>query len=192
MSRDSALVQHMLSHPGHSFDATSAELIWKTRNKYESQLVEAACINRFSSCNISKGEVRMTPAMATFSTYIADMHRHLGNNITPYGHGSTPNTSQPPTTSHGPSAQSPPTSIHTSGVHVSPISQSFNSGIVGSSPPLATSNPHPLHSSNYSVSGHSSSSVSRSHRSQTLHSTTSTNSSISGHSRSSIQIPTPY
>ena len=68
----------MLSYPGHRFDATSAKLIWKTHSKYESQLVEAACINRFPSCNISKGEIRMTPAIATFTTYIAGLHRQLG------------------------------------------------------------------------------------------------------------------
>ena len=64
MSMSSALVHHKTSHPGHDFRTSEAKLIWKTHNKYESQLVEASCISQFPSCNISKGEIRVSPAMA--------------------------------------------------------------------------------------------------------------------------------
>ena len=69
-----AMIEHSREHPGHRFDLTSARLIWNTHNKYESKIVEAACINRFSSCNISQGEVRVTNAMSTFFTRIANIH----------------------------------------------------------------------------------------------------------------------
>ena len=97
MSKDSALVQHMVSHPGHTFDMDAAKIIWRTRSKYESQLVEAACINRFPSCNISKGEIRVTPAMSAFTTYIAGLHRQSGRNTFPDSRGSiTPLRAPPP------------------------------------------------------------------------------------------------
>ena len=95
MSRDSALVQHMVSHPGHTFDMDAAKIIWRTRSKYESQLVEAACINRFPSCNISKGEIRVTPAMSAFTTYIAGLHRQSGRNTSPDSRGSITPPSAP-------------------------------------------------------------------------------------------------
>ena len=87
-SNDSAMVQHMASYPGHSFDLASAKIIWRTRSKYESQFVEAACISRFPSCNISKGEIKVTPAMSAFTTYIAGFHRRSANNISTVASGS--------------------------------------------------------------------------------------------------------
>ena len=69
-----AMIEHSREHPGHRFDLTSARLIWNTHNKYESKVMEASCINRFSSCNISQGEVRVTNAMSTFFTRIANIH----------------------------------------------------------------------------------------------------------------------
>ena len=116
-SNDSALVHHMRSNPGHSFNTSEAKLIWKTRNKYECQFVEAACINQFPSCNISKGEVRVTPAMSAFTTYIAGLHRHLGNNTSPDVRGSTsssplpPVAVPPPATTHSRPSHSPPASM---------------------------------------------------------------------------------
>ena len=59
-------------------------------------MVEASCINQFPSCNISKGEIRVSPAMASFTTYIAGLHKQLGNNTSPNGLGSTTSSLPPP------------------------------------------------------------------------------------------------
>ena len=101
MDDSSALVQHMKANPEHSFNTNMAHIIWKTHNKYESQLVEAACIERFPSCNISRGDIRMTPAIAAITTHIAGLNR--------YGmkHGSSQQLSS---TSHLPASPATPPS----------------------------------------------------------------------------------
>ena len=71
----SALVQHINSHPGHSFEPASAQLIWNTRNKYESQLVEASCIKMLPHCNISEGDITVGNAVASFTTRLAGLHK---------------------------------------------------------------------------------------------------------------------
>ena len=76
----SALVQHIQSHPGHGFVPSSARLIWKTRSKYESQFVEASCIKKFSSCNVSPGEISVSAATASITTRLANLHKPLMNN----------------------------------------------------------------------------------------------------------------
>ena len=75
----SALVQHIQSHPGHGFVPSSARLIWKTRSKYESQFVEASCIKKFSSCNVSPGEISVSAATASITTRLANLHKPLTN-----------------------------------------------------------------------------------------------------------------
>ena len=110
MSKDSVLVQHMISHPGHTFDMDAAKIIWRTRSKYESQLVEAACINRYPSCNISKGEIRVTPAMSAFTTYIAGLHRQSGRNSFPDGRGTVTSPLQPSISTRGLPSLAPTTS----------------------------------------------------------------------------------
>ena len=68
---DSPLVKHITSHPGHNFNPRSARLLWNTRNKQESQLVEAACIKRFPSCNRSPGEVKLSDIYSSLVTNMA-------------------------------------------------------------------------------------------------------------------------
>ena len=75
----SALVQHIQSHPGHGFDPSSARLIWKTRSKYECQFVEASCIKKFSSCNVSPGEISVSAATASITTRLANLDKPLTN-----------------------------------------------------------------------------------------------------------------
>ena len=100
MSMNIVLVQHIVSHPGHGFKTSEAKLIWKTHSKYESQLVEASCISQFPSCNISKGEIRVSHAMASFTTHIAGLRKQLGNNTSPNGLGSTTSLLPPPAPTH--------------------------------------------------------------------------------------------
>ena len=76
---NSALVKHIQSHPGHGFEPASARLIWKTRDKYESQFVEASCIKKFSSCNVSAGEISVSAATASITTRLAKLHKPLNN-----------------------------------------------------------------------------------------------------------------
>ena len=98
MVDSSALVQHMKANPGHRFDTSSARIIWKTHNKYESQLVEAACIQRFPSCNISRGDIRMTPAIASITTHIAGLNRYVKRHGSSQQLGPTSHLSVPPAT----------------------------------------------------------------------------------------------
>ena len=147
-SDDSALVNHIRSHPGHGFNTKDAKLIWKSHNKYECQFVEAACISRFPSCNISRGEIRVTPVMSAFTTYIAGIHKQLGQNTSSNGHGSTAISPLPP----APSAVStlPPVIAH---IRLSPsLASSSSSDDLASSisQPPASGNNAPLPTQNSS------------------------------------------
>ena len=105
MVDSSALVQHMRTNPGHRFDTSSARIIWKTHNRYESQLVEAACIQRFPSCNISRGDIKVTPAIAAITTHIAGLNRYVKKHRSSQQLSSTSQLSASPAT---PSSSNPP------------------------------------------------------------------------------------
>ena len=57
--------------PGHNFEPAIAHLIRNTYKKYEGKVVEASCINRFTSYNISQGEVHVTHAISFFTRIAA-------------------------------------------------------------------------------------------------------------------------
>ena len=61
----SALVRHLQSNPGHSFNLDKASLIWKTRCKKEARMVESSCIKTLPSCNVSPGEIFVGPMVAS-------------------------------------------------------------------------------------------------------------------------------
>ena len=42
--QSSALLQHMINHPGHSFDLQGASLIYRSNDEAKRQLVESALI----------------------------------------------------------------------------------------------------------------------------------------------------
>lgn len=88
----SALTEHA-KKPGHEDNPKSIKLIWTTNNKYECQLVEASCINIFKHCNVSKGEVKVTPATSAFMVKITGIKK--------------PKPSANRTQRHGPSRQRP-------------------------------------------------------------------------------------
>ena len=174
----------MVSNPGHTFDTNTAKIIWRTRSKYKSQLVEAACINRFPSCNISKGEIRVTPAMSAFTTYIAGLHRQSGHNTIPDGCGSITSTPQPSTSTHILPSHAP--SPFTSRPLSSGNTASLPTSNIGT-PPLDVGNSSRQHISIPTISP-----TTVSHMSHTTSSNSTSISVTSGHSTSSQVLTSSY
>ena len=54
-------------------------MIWRSNNEYECQFVEAACINSLSNCNISKGDVKLFPPVASLVSNITVTHKSKRN-----------------------------------------------------------------------------------------------------------------
>ena len=67
----SALVKHVQEFPGHAFNPWNARLIWTTRDVYQSQLLEAACIKLFPSCNRGPGDVTVSQTFASVCMHLA-------------------------------------------------------------------------------------------------------------------------
>ena len=67
----SDLVKHVREFPGHAFNPWKARLIWTTRDVYQSQLLEAACIKLFPSCNRGPGDVAVSQTFASVCMYLA-------------------------------------------------------------------------------------------------------------------------
>ena len=65
------LWKHCIEYPGHTFTPSNARILWHTRNLYMSQLVEAACINSFHSCNKAPPEVTISDTFSAFVTSMA-------------------------------------------------------------------------------------------------------------------------
>ena len=74
-----AHVEHLKLHPDHNFDLSAASLIWRSNNEYECQFVEAACITSLTNCNISKGDVKLFPPIASLVSNIAVSHKSKRN-----------------------------------------------------------------------------------------------------------------
>ena len=53
--QSSALLQHMINHPGHSFDLQGASLIYRSNDVAKRQLVESALIATRDTCNLRPG-----------------------------------------------------------------------------------------------------------------------------------------
>ena len=122
--------------------------------------------------------------MSSFTTYIAGLHKQLGNNTAPNGHGSTTSSPHPPASTHDLPSHSPLPSTPSSGGLVLLPSQPLTSGTVVPLPTQNTGNPHLLHISNSSVP-----SASMSHRSQIPSSNISPISVTPGHSTCSSSQP---
>ena len=73
---ESALVRHMQTQPGHEPDFDAASIIWKTKDITQMKIVESACIGALPSCNISIGDIKVSPMMVSVITYIAVLHQH--------------------------------------------------------------------------------------------------------------------
>ena len=93
----------------------------------------------------------MTPAMSSFTTYIAGLHKQLGNNTAPNGHGSTTSSPHPPAATHDLPSQSPLASTPSSDDPVLLPSQPPTSGNNVPLPTQNSGNPHLPHVSNASV-----------------------------------------
>ena len=74
-----AHVEHLKLHPDHNFDLSAASVIWRSNNEYECQFVEAACIKSLTNCNISKGDVKLFPPVASLVSNIAVTHKSKRN-----------------------------------------------------------------------------------------------------------------
>ena len=85
MDPSSALVRHIQSNPGHSFNLEKASLIWKTHCKKEARLVESSCLRTLPSCNVSPGEIFVGPMVASVvmkATKIQQSNRAASKNST--------------------------------------------------------------------------------------------------------------
>ena len=69
-----ATVKHLKSHPSHKFAFSYARLVRPSSNLYETQFVEAACINTLAHCNIRSGEISVNPAI---STLVSNIYSHF-------------------------------------------------------------------------------------------------------------------
>ena len=78
-TRLKATVEHQIAFPGHKFDTSAARLIWQSNNEYECQFVEASCIKSLTNCNISTGDIKVSPAIASLVASIVVSHRSKGN-----------------------------------------------------------------------------------------------------------------
>ena len=106
--QSSALVIHMQKYPGHYFDTSTAKLIWKTRNKYECQFIESACISRLPCCNTKKGEITVSPVISAFTTHITGLNKYKAVTGPMQIHGSTPHNAQLPTSTNASPRSNPP------------------------------------------------------------------------------------
>ena len=79
--QDSALVRHIQTHPGHEPDFDAANIIWKTKDITQMQVVESACISVLPSCNISIGEIKVNPMLASVITHIASLTQHTDTQV---------------------------------------------------------------------------------------------------------------
>ena len=122
----------------------------------------------------------MTSAMSSFTTHIASLHKRLGNNTSPNGHGSTTSSPHPPAATHDLPSHSPLASTPSSDGPVLLPSQPPTSGNDVPLPTQNSGNPHLPHMSNASVP-----SASISHSSQIPPSNISPTSVTPGHSPTS-------
>ena len=75
----SALVKHAQDFPGHGFNPGNARLIWSTRDVYQTQLLEAACIKLFPSCNRGPGDVTVSQTFASVCMYLVGFKGSTGS-----------------------------------------------------------------------------------------------------------------
>ena len=126
----------------------------------------------------------MSSAMSSFTTYIAGLHKQLGNNTAPNVRGSTTSSPHPPAATHDIPSHSPLTSTPSSDGPVLLPSQPPTSGNDVPLPIQNSGNPHLPHISNASVT-----STSMSHSSQIPPSNISPTSVTPGHSTASSSQP---
>ena len=66
---------HLLAHTGHEFDLDSAEVIWKSNNLYECQLMETALISTFPNCNNTAGDISVSPAYTSAFIHVSGLRK---------------------------------------------------------------------------------------------------------------------